>query len=103
MVFAGRKAFVHLVIDDQPLWPKRVPSGEQRDREHGEGEFPFVHVHLSFEIRLAASPPKKPSTTPNESRIRIASTAGWKHENNQTKSRTLNAGDSLTYASFSEG
>src|SRR5580658_3645896 len=33
--------------------------------------------------------------TTNDSRIRIASAAGWKHENNQTKWRRLNAGDSV--------
>jgi len=47
------------VIDDRPLWPKRVPSSEQCDGEHGEGKFPSVYVDVSFEIRAAASPLKK--------------------------------------------
>jgi hypothetical protein len=54
-----QESFVYPVIDDRPLWPKRVPSGEQCDGEHGEGKFPFVYVDVSFEIRAAASPPKK--------------------------------------------
>src|SRR5580658_191701 len=33
--------------------------------------------------------------TTNDSIIRIASAAGWEHENNQTKWRRLNAGDSV--------
>src|SRR5580700_7719976 len=47
-VSACWKVFVHPLIEDHPLWAKRVPSGEQCDGEHPEGEFPFVHVHLSF-------------------------------------------------------
>jgi len=62
-----QESFVYPVIDDRPLWPKRVPSGEQCDGEHGEGKFPFVYVDVSFEIRAAASPPKKgPAMAPNE-------------------------------------
>jgi hypothetical protein len=47
-----RKTFVYPVIDDKPLWPDRVPGGEQCDGEHGKGEFPFVHFHISLEIRI---------------------------------------------------
>ena len=71
-----QESFVYPVIDDRPLWPKRVPSGEQCDGEHGECKFPFMHVDVSSKRE---------------------------HENNQTKWRTPNAGDSLTNASFSEG
>jgi hypothetical protein len=46
------KPFVYPSIDGKPLWSERIPGGEQCDGEHGENEFPFVHFHVSFEIRI---------------------------------------------------
>jgi len=33
-----RETFVYLVIKDKPLWPERVPGGEQCDGEQRKGE-----------------------------------------------------------------
>jgi hypothetical protein len=50
-VLLSRQFFVDALIDDQPLWSKRVPADKQRDGKH-RNNHPLFHFRISAYLAI---------------------------------------------------